>query len=279
MARTIVALFLIALAAPIARAERKEDKPAELEGLAIDSVPGTPLPLELPFVDENGKTRNLGDYFDGRKPVILTLGYYRCPMLCDLVLNEMVDSLREIDLDPGDDFEIVTVSIDPLETPTLAKEKKQAYVRDYERPSAARGWHFMTGKEKDIAALSASVGFGFRWMEDRKEFAHGAAIFIITPDGRLSRCLKPPRNSPRWFPTRSVKLSLIEASEGELGSAVDSFVLWCFHFDPSKGTYTVQAMRVMQIGGILTALIVALIVVPVWLRSRRRSRTDTETAG
>jgi protein SCO1/2 len=124
------------------------------------------------------------------------------------------------------------------------------------------------------------VGFGFRWNEKKKEFAHGAAIFLFTPDGRLSRCLKPPREGGSWFPVRSLKLGLIEASEGEVGSAVDGFVLWCFAFDPSRGTYTVQATRIMQIGGTLTALILALILVPVWMRSRKKSQTDTtEAAG
>jgi protein SCO1/2 len=282
MARIFVALLLIAVAAPgaLAQTERKEALPDELKGLEIDPVMGTQLNLELPFVDENGKRKKLGDYFHDGKPVILTLGYYKCPMLCDLVLNEMTDSLREISLDPGDDFEIVTVSFDPLETPFLAKEKKQNYVRDYERPSAARGWHFMTGKEKDIAELAAAVGFGFRWNPSRDEFMHGAAIFVFTPDGRLSRCLKPPRNNPRWFPLRSLKLALVEASDGEIGTAVDDFVLWCFAFDPERGAYTMQATRIMQIGGTLTALILALILFPVWLRSRKKSRTDTtETAG
>jgi len=276
MARILVALLLITILAPaaLAQTDRTEGLPDELEGLRIDPEMGTQLPLDLPFVDENGKKRKLRDYFDGRKPVIITLGYYRCPMLCDLVLNEMVSSLREIDLDPADDFEIVTVSIDPLETPTLAKEKKQNYVRDYERPSAARGWHFMTGREKDIADLSAALGFGFRWMQEKKEFAHGAAIFIITPDGRLSRCLTPPRTSPRWFPPRSVKLALIEATEGELGSAFDGFVLWCYQFDSDAGTYAVQARRIMQIGGTLTLLVLVLILVPVWIRSRKRGRTE-----
>jgi len=277
MARIFVALLLIAVTAPsaLSQADRKETLPAELEGLQINPVMGTQLNLQLPFVDENGKKRKLAEYFGRGKPVILTLGYYKCPMLCDLVLNEMVDSLREISLDPGDDFEIVTVSFDPLETPFLAKEKKQNYVRDYERPSAARGWHFMTGKEKNIGELAGSVGFDFRWNAKRDEFMHGAAIFIFTPDGRLSRCLKPPREGPAWFPVRSLKLALLEASDGEIGNAVDDFVLWCFSFDPSRGTYTMQATRIMQIGGTLTWLILMLILVPVWIRSRKKSRTRT----
>ncbi|MEN8151283.1 MAG: SCO family protein, partial [Planctomycetota bacterium] len=246
--RIIVTLLFATVLAGVAAAQedRTEALPPELQGLPkMQPVIGTKLPLDLPFVDEKGRKIRLRDYFDGDKPVLMTLGYYRCPLLCDLSLNEVVKSLREIDLDPGEDFEMVTVSIDPLETPTLAKEKKQSYLATYGRPSAARGWHFLTGKEADIAELSTNVSFPFRWMDRTKEYVHDVGIYLFTPDGTLSRCLKVARNSNDWYPARSIRLGLIEASEGELGTFVDGLSLWCFHFDPDQGAYTMQAFRIM----------------------------------
>jgi protein SCO1/2 len=279
MARTfVILLFATAFVAPaLAQNDASGGVPPEMQNLPkMEPEIGRKLPLDLPFVDENGKKVVLRDYFDGKKPVLMTLGYYRCPLLCDLSLNEVVKSLKEIDLDPGDDFEMITVSIDPLETPFLAKEKKQSYLASYGRASAARGWHFLTGKEKDIAALTENVSFPFFWMEKTEEYTHDVGIYIFTPDGTLSRCLKVARDSNDWYPARTVRLGLIEASEGELGTFVDGLSLWCFNFDPDRGAYTVQAIRVMQLGAGLTLFIVALIVVPVWIRSRKKSRTETD---
>ena len=275
MTRTVVSLLFVLVLAAQARGQN-DNLPPELQNLPkMEPVIGTQLPLDLPFVDETGKKIKLRDYFTGKKPVLMTLGYYRCPLLCDLNLNEVVKTLKEIDHDPGVDFEMVTVSIDPLETPLLGKEKKQGYVASYGRPSAARGWHFLTGKEKDIAALSENVSFPFLWMDRTKEYVHDVGIYIFTPDGRLSRCLKAARDSNDWYPARSVKLGLIEASEGKLGTFVDGLSLWCFTFDPNRGAYTMQAFRVMQLGAGLTLFIVLLIVVPVWIRSRKKSRTES----
>jgi len=270
---------LLASAAPALAQGRVEGMtPAEediVERIRIEPVPGTMLPLDRPFVDETGKKVRLGDYFGKDRPVLLVLVYFRCPMLCGEILNQTIDTLKEVDWDPGREYEIVTVSFDPLETPRLAAKKKQNLLAEFDRPTAARGWHFLTGKEKDIRALAASVGFKYVWVEERKEYAHGAAIYVVTPSGKLSRCLMP-RADPMWFEPRTVKFSLMEASEGKQGSTVENVLLWCFQYDPSAHEYTLQAMNVMRLAGGLTVLIVALIVVPVWLRSRRKKGAAPE---
>ncbi|MHC4913728.1 MAG: SCO family protein, partial [Planctomycetota bacterium] len=240
------------------------------EGIDIVPNPGAQVPLDRPFVDERGKKVQLSDYFHGEKPVILTLGYYRCPMLCDLVLNGVVDALKSADWKPGREFDIVTISIDPLETPTMAKLKKQNYLKSLGIPSAGRGWHFLVGRGEDARAVADSVGFGYRYDEARKEYAHAAGIFLLTPDGKLSRCLRGITFDPS-----TIKLSLVEASQGKQGSTIDSLLLWCFNFDENAGRYSLQATAVMRIGGLLTVIVLAAILLPVWLRARKRKAAAT----
>jgi protein SCO1 len=229
---------------------------------------GAQIPLDAVFVDENGKEIRLRDYITGDKPVIMSLGYYRCPLLCDLVLNGVVDALKGVEWDPGDQFEMITISIDPKETPTLAKLKKQNYVRGYGKPSANRGWHFLTGKQESITAVANAVGFYYRYDEKQDQFIHGAAVFLLTPDGKLSRCLRGI-----MFDSQTVRLSLAEASEGKQVSTFDSLLLLCFHYDETEGTYSLQAMNVMRIGGVMVMVVLAAILFPAWLRSRKR-KTD-----
>ncbi|MBZ0255680.1 SCO family protein, partial [bacterium] len=202
--------------------------------------------------------------------VILTLVYYRCPMLCGLVLNGLLESMQDISLSPGKDFEIITVSIDPLETPKLAKIKKQNYIKEFGHPEAAKGWHFLSGKEKNIKTLADSVGFGYKWIERRKEFAHGAAIMIITPDGRVSRYMGGIEYDPD-----TLRLSLVEASEGKIGNAYDQFILTCFHYDANEGKYSVAAMGVMRLGGGLVALSLGVMLFVFWSREMKKRKSQT----
>ena len=266
---TVVAAFGVALlSAPAVCAERTEPVPPELQGISITENLKAQVPLDLEFTDEQGRTVKLSAYFQGKRPVILTLVYYRCPMLCGLLLNGLTDALKEMEWTAGQQFDIVTVSIDPLETPTLAKLKKQNYLKEYGRPGAAAGWHFLTGREPNIRKLADTVGFGYRYDEETKQYAHAAGIFVCTPEGRLARYLYGVMYDPQ-----TLRLSLLEASEGKVGSTLDRVLLYCFHYDPSRGQYSLAAMNVMRAGGVLVVIILAAILFVFWRRERRRRRT------
>ncbi len=243
--------------------------PAALDEVGIEEHLDAGLPLDLEFVDEDGNTVRLGDYFDGRRPVILTLNYYRCPMLCGLQLNGVVDGLEQMDWTPGVEFEMVTVSINPLETPELAAAKKQNYLKRYQRPAAARGWHFLTGKEVDIRRLAEAVGFGYRYDPETDQYAHAAAIFVSTPDGRVARYLYGIE-----YPQRKMKLALMEASEGRIGGPLDQLIMYCYHYDPSSRRYAPVAMNIMRLGGGATALVFGLALAAFWVREIRRKKHE-----
>lgn len=265
MRHAVLFLILSSLAALPAAGQRVEKLPPQFEGVGTVEHLGERVPLDLTFIDENGREVKLGNYFGGNRPVILNLGYYRCPMLCSLILNGLVDGLKGLPWTPGRDFEIVTVSIDPLETPRLAQLKKDNYISNYGRPEAAMGWHFLTGREPQIQELADRVGFHFKWNDERQEFAHPAVLFVVTPDGRLSRYLYGVQ-----FDTQTVRLALTEASEGKLGNTVDKILLFCYHYDSTSGKYTLTALTLMRLGGIFTALVLGSGVLVLWRRERRR---------
>jgi protein SCO1 len=179
----------------------------------------------------------------------------------------MIDALKQVDMTPGKEFEIVTVSFDPTETPTLAKFKKQNYLTEYGRPEAAAGWHFLVGQEPEIHALTDAVGFGYKWNEEQKMFVHQAAIYVVTPDGRLSRYLYGV-----MFDPRTLKLSILEAGKGKIGSTIDAIVLYCFHYDASSGKYAPAAVRIMRAGGVLTIVALGSVLSVLWARDRRRRK-------
>lgn len=225
------------------------------------------LPLELPFRDENGREVQLGRYFK-EKPVILILAYYRCPMLCNLVLNGTVKALRPLSFDIGKEFDIVTVSIDPEETPQLATEKKATYVADYKRPGAAMGWHFLTGDEASIKKLAETTGFRYLYDPETKQYAHGGGIMVITPSGRISKYFYGVE-----YPPTDLRLGLVEASDNKIGSLVDEMKLLCYQYDPVTGKYGLVIMRALQIGGILTVGILGTFIL-VSVRRDRRKKND-----
>jgi len=262
-----LAAALAVLAAVPAAAQRKEPLPKDLEGVGITEHPGARLPLDLDFTDEAGRTVRLGDYFPGDRPVILTLGYYRCPMLCTLVLNGLVDGLKDLAWTPGRQFEIVTVSIDPLETPTLAKLKKENYLAEYGRAGAAAGWHFLTGREESIRKLADAVGFGYRYVKENGQFAHPTAIFVATPDGRMGRYLYGVLYQPK-----TLRLALIEAGEGKIGTTTDRLLLYCFHYDAREGRYVVAAANLMRFGGVATVLVVGVWLLAAWRHGAHETR-------
>lgn len=268
----VLAAALVA-AAGVASAQLANQAVPALDKVGVEEHLDARLPLELEFIDEAGRTVRLGDYFDGARPVILTLNYYRCPMLCGLQLNGVVAGMEEMDWTPGVEFEMVTVSIDPLETPELAQAKKENYLKRYQRPAAARGWHFLTGRQDNIERLAETVGFGYTYDVASGQYAHAAAIFVITPDGRVARYLYGIE-----YPPKSLKLALMEASEGKIGSAFDQLIMYCYHYDPASRRYAPVAMNIMRVGGGATALLLGVTLGTWWLReSRRRRRAQGES--
>lgn len=227
-------------------------RPELLKQVGIDQKLNQSIPLNLTFRDENGAPVQLGQFF-GQKPVILTLVYYNCPNLCTQVLNGVESGLKELHMDIGKQFDVVTISIDPTESHVLAKVKQEMYVGMYGRPGAARGWHFLTGDEPQIKQLADAVGFRYAYDPDTKQFAHASAIMLLTPEGKISRYFYGIQ-----YPSRELRLGLVEASEGKIGTPVDEVLLFCYHYDPKTGKYGLLISHVIQAGGALTVLILGI---------------------
>ncbi len=225
------------------------DAAPELEGVTILDKLDSQLPLDATFVDDNGKTIAFRDVLPKDRPIILQLGYLKCPMLCSLVMNALVRGLNGVDWTAGDQFDIVSISINPDEKPDLAAAKKVGYVAEYGRAGSAKGWHFLTGDEANIRKIADAVGFQYR-KQPSGEFSHAAAVFLVTPGGRLSRVLYGVKYEPA-----DIRMSLLEASEGKIGTTLDRIILWCHIYDPNAGGYVLLAMRIMQIGGALMLLL------------------------
>ena len=245
----------------------------DLEAVGIDEHLDAQLPMDLVFRDETGAEVRFGDLFRQDRPVILTLGYYRCPMLCSLVLNGLVDSLKELDMSPGEHFDMVTVGIDPRESHTLAAEKKASYLRYYGREGVGRAWSFLTGDQEPIRQLADAVGFRYEYLPDQDQFAHAAVIFVVTPEGRVSRYLYGVQYEPT-----TMRLGLVEASEGRIGTITDRFLMFCYHYDASSGAYRPAAIKIMRLGGFVTLVAVLFCVGFFWLRELRRKRTALKEA-
>src|SRR6266545_2991506 len=218
--------------------------PAGLAGVGIDQKLNRQVPLDLTFRDEFGRVAPLSSYFSGKKPVILALVYYQCPMLCTMILNGLESSLKAVSFNPGQDFEVLSVSFDPKDTPAIAAAKKEAYLRRYGRPGTANGWHFLTGDAANIRALTDAVGYRYKYDEATKQFAHASGIMVLTPQGRLSRYFYGVEYAPR-----DVRLGLVEASQNKIGSAVDQILLFCFHYDPATGKYGAVVMNLVRFAG------------------------------
>ena len=222
--------------------------PTALSKVSFEQHLNEQLPLDLPFKDETGRTVKLGEYF-GRKPVVLAFVYYECPMLCTQVLNGLESSLRVLNETVGKEFDVVTVSFDPAETPVLAMGKKKAYLERYKRPEAEQGWHFLTGDQASIDALTQAAGFNYAWDEASQQFAHASGIIVTTPAGKVSRYFFGIDYAPR-----DVKFALIESSHEKIGTLADRLLLYCYHYDPATGSYGFVAMRAVRIGGAATIL-------------------------
>jgi protein SCO1/2 len=227
-------------------------RPELLKDVGIDQKLNEPVPLDLTFRDENGQTVQLAQYFGG-KPVILSLVYYNCPMLCTQVLNGLERSLKDIPMDIGKQFNVVTVSIDPTERPALASAKRALYAGLYGRPGAVQGWHFLTGDEPQIKQLANAVGFRYAYDAESKQFAHASAIMMLTPAGKISRYLYGIQ-----YASRDLRLGLVDASGGKIGTPVDQILLFCYHYDPATGKYSVLISRVIKAAGVFTILVIAI---------------------
>lgn len=240
--------------------------PNELKDVGIIEKSGSSVLLnDLVFKDETGAKVSFSKYFNqGSKPVILVLAYYECPNLCTFVLNGLVDAMKGLDWVPGKQFEVVTVSINPRETPELAKAKKASYLASLGKPEAADGWHFLTGEESQIRKLSNAVGFGYKWIEEEKQYAHSAAIYVTTPDGRLSRYLYGIEYKPQ-----DLKLSLLEASNGKIGTVIERLLLFCYRYNPQTHKYSVYLTQLMQAGGFGTVVVFGGYLAVFWRRQRR----------
>jgi protein SCO1/2 len=251
-------------------AQRLEQAPPELQEVGVTEHLDARLPLELPFVDADGRKVTLGDFFDGQRPVLLTMNYSNCPMLCNLQLTGLFEGLGRMDWNIGQNFQMVTVSIDPKEIPERARLTKQKYLKTYGRPAADSDWHFLTGEEDDIRQLAKTLGFGYHYDKDTQQYAHPAVTFVCTPDGRVSRYLYGIEYDPQ-----TLRLALVEAGEGKIGSTLDRALLFCFHYDETKGRYGPAAMKIMRLGGLATVVVLGAALGILWRRERKRSRQES----
>jgi protein SCO1/2 len=227
-------------------------KPGILSKIAIDQRIGHQVPADIPFVDETGRQVTLGDYF-GKRPVILALVYYECPMLCTQVLNGLVSALGVLNFEAGREFDVVAVSFNPKEGPGLASQKKAAYIERYGRPQAAGGWHFLTGSQESISRLTEAVGFKYEYDPKIGQFAHGAAIEVLTPKGTIAKYFYGIEYSPR-----DLRLGVIEAADEHLGTIIDDVLLFCYHYDPSTGKYGADILALVRTGAVATVLAFAV---------------------
>lgn len=251
----------------LAQGEGSLRVPKELEMAQMEDRAGTKVPLDVEMTDQDGRVVRLGDYFSASdpRPVILTLGYYGCPMLCSLVLNGLIDGLKGVSFKPGQDFHMLSVSIDDREKPDLAKKKRMAYLGALGGSADADWWQFHVMTAANAKALADAVGFNYTYDKKNDQFAHGAGFFVVSPAGVLSRTLFGINFSPS-----DIKLALSEAADGKIGSFVDRVLLSCFHYDPDSHRYGVYIFGVMRLGGILTIIILGVVLLMFFRGERKR---------
>ena len=247
--------------------------PAALQDVGIEEKLGNALPAGARFTAEDGSTVLLGDLVKKDRPTVIALVYYSCPMLCGLVLTGLSRGMRETGLALGKDFDALTISFDPRDTTRVAAERQRGYLQSFGQPEAKRAWRFLTGAQPDIAAVTDAVGFRYAYDERTKQYAHAAAIFVITPDGRVSRYLYGVEFAPR-----DLKLALVEASDGRVGTLTDQALLFCYHYDPETGKYGLVIMNIVRAAGAATVVLMAALIVVSLRRERRQAREVSHTA-
>jgi protein SCO1/2 len=270
------AALLVALGTGDARAQAWRDTPqgtpnttpAELQGVDITERLGGPLPRAAAFRDADGKAVTLGDYFDGKRPTLLVFAYHTCPMLCSLVLDATVKSLNDVPWTVGDEFDVVSISIDPKDTPETATKKRDQVIAGYPRAKgSAKGWHFLVGDEANIRKVTNAVGFQYNYDARQKQYAHPAAIYLLTPQGSIARYLYGIQYEPG-----DVRLGLLEATEGRSISTKERILLYCYHYDPQGKHYSLVAANVMRLGGVVTLAALGSFLTVMWARERRRRK-------
>lgn len=261
----VCALVFFPLWGGVVSAQVAGDLPMQLEGVGVVERFGESIPGDIRLVDEQGRAVVLSELLKQGRPVMLNLTYFTCPMLCSMVLNGLVEGLRKVEYTPGHEFELLSVSIDPRDTPEVAVKKKANYISSYGRPQAASGWHFLTGEEAEVRRLADAVGFQYRWDDAQKQFAHAAVTFVLTPEGKVARYLYGIQYAPQ-----DLRLALLEASEGRIGSPLERFMLFCYQYDPVGKKYTLYARNLMRLGGALMVIVLGGALVIYWRRERRR---------
>jgi protein SCO1/2 len=243
------------------------------KGVSITENPGDELDLSLTFTDDTGKTVTLGDYFNQGKPVVFTMVYYNCPMLCTFALNGARDVIRDMEWAPGDDYTLLAVSFDPREGPELSGPKKATYIQDLGVEGAENGWHFLTGEAEPIEKLTDALGFGYEWVEAQGEFAHASALIVVTPDGRISRYLNGV-----YYDPNTLRLTLVEAAGGKIGKVIDNLsLMFCYRYDPESGTYAADAFKLMRLGGLVTVAFILITVFAFWRHEIKHRKLDNPT--
>jgi protein SCO1 len=261
----LVALALFGMTAPRAAAQvRASDQPEEIREIGVDEKLNQQVDTSLTFLDGEGRTVALKDLLHKDRPVVLNLVYYSCPMLCGMVLQGALGSLKQVPYTAGKDIEVITVSFDPKEGPALAQAKKQHILAEYGRPEAKDGWHVLVDKDGNAKRLADQVGFKYKWSDADQQFAHASVTMILTPEGKVSRYLYGID-----YDARTMRLALTEASEGKIGTTVDKLLLFCYHYDPLSRSYVLFATRVMKLGGVLIMLVLGATLVFFWRREAR----------
>jgi protein SCO1/2 len=242
--------------------------PDALKTVGIEQKLGSQLPLDVELKDENGQLVPLGKFFQGNRPVIIAFVYYECPMLCNQVLNGLTGSLKGMNFDAGKEFDVVAISFDAKEFDKagLAASKKASYMERYGRPGTEKGWHFLTGTEDAIARVTSAAGFSFQWDEKSSQFAHAAGVMVATPKGELSHYFYGIDYSPR-----DLKLALVDSGENKVGTAADQLMLYCFHYDPSKGKYGLAILNLVRVGGVATLLGLGAMGFVFWRRNKKKA--------
>ena len=274
-ARAIATIAVLLVSAGLARGQavpsnigiNSTTMPAQLQNVGFDPQLNAQIPLDLPFVDENGANVRLRDYFK-QKPVVLAFVYYGCPILCNQVEQGVVGALRMLSFTPGRDYEVVFVSFDPRESPNMAAQKKNSALAHFRRPETASGWHFLTGTKESIDAATKAANFRYSFDAKNNLFAHASGIMLLTPDGRISRYFYGVE-----YPGRDMRLGLVDASAGKIGTPIDRALLFCYQYDPSTATYSTSILKIIRLGGILTVLC----IVGGILIFRRRDATQAAT--
>jgi protein SCO1/2 len=246
----------------------------ELEGVGIVEHLKGQLPADAAFRDAEGKPVHLGDYFDHKRPTLLVFAYHTCPMLCSLVLDATVRSLNEVQWTVGREFDVVSISIDPKDTPETATRKRGQVVNSYVRARGdTTGWHFLVGDEPNIAKVTEAVGFEYRYDARQKQYAHPAAVYLLTPDGKMARYLYGIQYDPK-----DIRLGLLEATEGRSVTTTERILLYCYHYDPQGKHYSIVAMNVMRLGGAVTLVVFGSFLGIMWLRERRKKKSAAPSA-